>query len=51
MAEGKATKRGPDGLVGREHIKLVAERSKAVTDAVFGKFRGRACPLTGSRDP
>jgi hypothetical protein len=38
MARGKATQRGPDDLFSWDHIRAVAERSKAATDAVFGKW-------------
>lgn len=38
LARGKAAKRAPDDLFDWEHIRAVAQRSKAATDAVFGKW-------------
>jgi peptidoglycan hydrolase-like protein with peptidoglycan-binding domain len=38
LAAGKAARRGPGHLFGWDHIRDVAARSKAATDAVFGKW-------------
>lgn len=38
LAAGKAARRGPGDLLGWDHIRDVAARSKAATDAVFGKW-------------
>ena len=38
LAAGKAAKRDPTNLFDWAQIKIVAEHSKAATDAVFGKF-------------
>ena len=38
MARGKADQRQGGNLLGWEHIENVAKRSKAATDAVFGKY-------------
>jgi hypothetical protein len=38
LAKGKADHRADDDLFQWDHIRAVAERSKAATDAVFGKW-------------